>query len=432
MQNNNLNQNDSFREWGKNPSSVSDEQWQSLIRSNPDKKKIMQTKHQIRSWAVMAMLILGEAIVVGGCGQRGGNRDDVRAVNDTLARDSSTFEPKPKSGIDGALLANERSMWKYDKTKSVFVKASGDASAPYQVNLRAMPKGTKIGFAEGMATLAFSYSINKRLYELADELGFEVVYCDNNNRSDQAIACAELIAQQKPDFVLESNWQSGAAAAVMKVFDDAGIPVVTIDVVHPNAVFLGADNYVSGLIAGQAAAEHAKSKGRCDDVSILVGINPSEGEAANERLTGFIDGVQTVCGVLSADRIYEELINAGTTDQALTVATDWLTAHPDAGFVLATTIDDARSVGISQALTQSDREGVAVGIGCDEIGIAATRVSVEKNNFLGSVAYYPEKYPDYAISLAADILEGKAIPQEVHLSHKFLGINQINYDYPAK
>jgi hypothetical protein len=44
MQNNNFNQidllkNDSFGERVKNTSSVSDEQWQSLIRSNPDKKE---------------------------------------------------------------------------------------------------------------------------------------------------------------------------------------------------------------------------------------------------------------------------------------------------------------------------------------------------------------------------------------------------------
>jgi ribose transport system substrate-binding protein len=392
----------------------------------------MKTKNQIRAWGVRAMLILGAAIVLSGCRPRGGDQHGVRAVNDALARDSSTFEPKTRLGIEGALLANERSMWKYDKTKSSFVKASGDASAPYQINLRAMPKGIKIGFAEGLATLSFSYSIKKRLYELADELGFEVIYCDNNFTADQAITCAELIAQQKPDFVLESNWQSGAAAAVMKVFDDAGIPVVSIDVVHPNAVFLGADNYGSGFIAGQAAAEYAKSKGRCGDVSVLVGINPSEGEAANERLSGFIDGVQTVCGVLSANHIDDVLIDAANSDQALTVGTDWLTAHPGAGFVLATTIGDARSVGISQALTQSDREGVVVGIGCDEIGIAPTRVPVEKNHFLGCVAFYPEKYPDYAISLAADILEGKAVPQEVHLSHNFLGINEINNVYPAQ
>ena len=46
----------------------------------------------------------------------------------------------------------------------------------------------------------------------------------------------------------------------------------------------------------------------------------------------------------------------------VTKATDWLTAHPQASYVLSTTIDDARSDGVAKALTQSGREGYAVGL----------------------------------------------------------------------
>jgi ribose transport system substrate-binding protein len=354
------------------------------------------------------------------------------SVTLTQAVMAQTFEARPTSGIPGALLPEERSLWTYNNGTRQFQVVEGDASAAYTPNLRSLPAGTKIGFAEGWAAIPFSYSINQRLYALAADLGFEVVYCDNAFSPDQAVTCAEILVQQGANFVIESNWQSGAAAAVMAILDGAGIPTVSIDVVHPNAIFLGADNYTSGLIGGKVAGEHAMELGRCEDVTILVGINPSEGAAANERLSGFIDGVQTVCGTLAKDRIDDELIDAGTTDQALTIATDWLTAHPEAGFVLAATIDDARSVGIAHALTQSGREGVAVGIGCDEVGVEATRIPVEDNHFLGCVAYFPEKYPDYAISIAADVLEGKALPNEIHLEHVFLNQEGVNDVYPAE
>ncbi len=374
------------------------------------------TSHQIGGFGTAIGILLASTLAPAGA----------------FADDASAFEPRPAGGIAGALLPEERRLWKYDFDSHAFSEVSGDASGAYAVDLKPLPNGKKIGFAEGWAAIPFSYAINKRLYELADELGFEVVYCDNEYKAEKAISCAELIVQQTPDFVIESNWQSGAAPGVMNLFNEAGIPVVSIDVVHPNAIFLGADNYASGLIGGKAAGEHAKSLGRCDDVSILVGINPAEGAAANERLSGFADGVQTVCGALPADRIHDELIDAGTTDQALAKATDWLTAHPAAGFVLATTIDDARSVGIANALAQSGREGVAVGIGCDEIGVAATRIPPRDNNFLGCVAYFPEKYPDYAVSIALDVMEGKPVPQEVHLEHWFLGEHGINDVYPAE
>jgi ribose transport system substrate-binding protein len=342
------------------------------------------------------------------------------------------YTPTRAGGIPGALLPEELSLWVYDGDSGRYEVVEGDATEPYVPNLRAFPEGTTIGFAEGLAAIPFSNAINRGVYRLADELGYSVVYCDNNYDAALAITCAETIAQQAPDFVIESNWQAGAADAVMAIFDAARIPAVTIDVVHPNAIFLGADNWTSGFLAGEAAANHATAADRCGESWVLVGVNPGEGDAANERLTGFIEGVQSVCGVIPEERIDEILTDQQTSEQSLTLATDWLTAHPEAGFVLASTIDDARSDGVARALAQSGRAGVAVGIGCDDIGIAATRIPVDENHFLGCVAYFPEKYPDYAISIAADVLEGRPVPQEVHLEHVFLGSDTIDTVYPAE
>ena len=341
------------------------------------------------------------------------------------------YVPERQGGIPGALLPDELSLWQYDPASASYQTVEGDASAPYVPNLRAFPEGTKIGFAEGLAAIPFSNAINRGIYELADELGFEVVYCDNNYDAQLAVSCAETIAQQQPDFVVESNWQASAAESAMGIFNEAGIPVASVDVLHPNAIFMGADNWTSGLLAGQGAGEYAESLDRCGDVSLLLGVNPGEGAAANERLTGFAAGVQTACGPIADDRIDTILTDQQTSEQSLTLATDWLTAHPDAGFVLSSTIDDARSDGVARALTQSGREGVAVGIGCDDIGIAATRIPVEEDHFLGCVAYFPERYPEYLISIAADVLEGKPVPQEVHIDHVFLDIDSIADVYPA-
>lgn len=346
-----------------------------------------------------------------------------------LAQDE--YVPERVAGIPGALLPEELSLWSYDSDTAAYTVVEGDASAPYVPNLRAFPEGTKIGFAEGLAAIPFSNAINRGIYALAEELGFEVVYCDNNFDAQLAVSCAEQIASQAPDFVVESNWQAGAAQQVMDIFNAASIPVVSIDVVHPNAIFMGADNWTSGFLAGQGAAEWAAAADRCGEVSILMGVNPGEGDAANERLTGFADGVQSVCGAIPDDRQDTILTDQQTSEQSLTLATDWLTAHPEAGLVLASSIDDARSDGIARALTQSGRDGAAIGIGCDDIGIAATRIPVEENHFLGCVAYFPERYPEYVISVAADVLEGVPVPQEVHIDHVFLDADSIEEIYPA-
>ena len=341
------------------------------------------------------------------------------------------FSASPAGGIPGALLPGERSLWAYDAATGKFGTVDGDASAPYVPSIRASDERITIAFAEGWAAIPFSVAINKGMYGLADQVNADIVYCDQEFDAEKAITCAEQLTQQDPDFALVSNWQAGAAEAVMKIYDAAKVPVVNIDVWHPNGIFLGADNYVSGAIGGRAAGDYAKSLDRCADVTVFLGVNPGEGEAAAQRLAGFADGVQEVCGALPAERIKTEIIDAGTTEQALTKTTDWLTANPGAGFVLSTTIDDARSAGVSKALAQNSREGVAVGLGCDDIGVAATKEGdPATTHFLGCVAYFPEKYPDFVMSLALDVLAGTPVPNEIHSEHQFLDGSTIASVYP--
>ena len=347
------------------------------------------------------------------------------------AEAGAAFTARPQGGISGALLPSERKLWTYDTATGKFVEVAGDASTPYVPNLRKPGKPLTFAFAEGWAAIPFSVSINKGVYKNAADLGINIIYCDQEFKPEKAVTCAEQLSQQKPDFAIVSNWQSGAAEAIMKIYDAAKIPVVNIDVWHPNGIFLGADNYVSGQIGGKAAGEYAKGLGKCGEVTIFNGVNPGEGAAAAQRIAGFTDGVQEACGVIPGERIFEEIIDAGTTEQALTKTTDWLTAHPDATFVLSTSIDDARSAGMSKALAQNARDGAAVGLGCDDIGIAETKAGdPATTKFLGCVAYFPEKYPDLAMSIGLDVIEGKPVPNEIHSEHVFLDNASIGSVYP--
>ena len=148
-------------------------------------------------------------------------------------------------------------------------------------------------------------------------------------------------------------------------------------------------------------------------------------------MAGFNDGVQDVCGAHPADRIVSEIFDAGTTEQALTKTTDWLTAHPAGGFVSA-----PRSM--MRAPPASPRRSPRAAATASRSGSAATtsasprprKAPADENQFLGCVAYYPEKYPDYVISIGLDVLEGKPVPQEVHIAHDFLDKDTIGAVYP--
>jgi ribose transport system substrate-binding protein len=337
----------------------------------------------------------------------------------TLA--GSGFTPQPPSGIKGALLPSQIKLWKYDKSTGQYVVVAGKPPATYVPHIKKAPKQWTIAFAEGWAANAFSVPIHKGVYQYAKDAGVKVIYCDNQFKTDQAVTCAEQLASEHPDFAIESNWQSGVVDALSRIWSKAKIPTVNDDVFHPNSIFFGANNYESGTIAGRAAGQYAKQKWGCKDVWVFLGEHKEEGAAADLRLSGFADGVQEICGKLPSSQIDREIMAAGTTDQAITVTTDWLTAHPQAKHIVATTIDDERATGIAKAFVATRRDGVAVGQGADTVGIAAVKdAPVSKNDYLGTVAFFNNKYALYMMSIALDVLEGKPVPQEVHLKHVFI------------
>ena len=345
------------------------------------------------------------------------------------SEEAGAYTPVLTGGIPGALLPEELKLWKYDFATAKYTPTEGDAKS-YVVNLVKPDKTFTLAHMDGWATNPFAIPIAKGIAKLAKDLGLKLIYCDAEFKPEKAISCAEILASQKPDFVIAGNWQSGAAAAIMAIFDKAKIPAASIDVSHPNAIFFGASNYASGVVGGKAAGEYAKATWDCKDVWVFMGENLEEGEAADLRLVGFADGVQEVCGALPADRIQRMRLSAGTADQAITVTTDWLTAHPEAKHILSGTIDDERANGMAKAFVATKRDGMAVGQGCDSVGIAVVKMApASENRFLGCAAYYPEKYGDYLVSIALDVMAGKAVPQEIHMEHSFLDHDTIGTVY---
>lgn len=332
--------------------------------------------------------------------------------------------------VPGDLLPEDRTLWRYDAATGKYVDVDGDA-ATYTPNLRKPQKPFTLAYMDPWASNPFAIPIREGVERLAEQNGMKLIYCDTEFKPEKAVSCAETLAAQKPDFAIAGNWQTGAAPATIKVFDDARIPTNSIDVVQPNSIFFGADNYTSGSIAGKAAGEYAKQNWNCADVWVLLGENKEEGEAADQRLAGFADGVQEVCGTLPADRIDRVRMAAGTADQAITATTDWITAHPQATHVLGTSLDDERSSGIAKAIVASGNDGMVASTGCDTVGVEVLKQApAAQNRYLGCAAFFPEKYPDYLVGIALDVVEQKPVPNEIHLEHTFLNHDTVGEAYP--
>ena len=392
----------------------------------------MKVLHRPIGLIGLVVLLCAAAALIAGCGSSGSSSGGSTSGGEGGGAEPAAFKATVKGGIPGALLPDELELWKYNSGSGKYEAVPGDASKPYKPHITKFPAGTKIGYIDPWAANPFAIPIREGVEALSKEDGFELIYCDTGFKPEKAIECAEELASQSPDFVVAGNWQVGAAPAMMEVLDKAKIPANSIDVSEPNAIFVGTNNYEDGLTAGKAAGEFAEKEWNCEEIWVLLGENLAEGEAADLRLQGFANGLQEICGELPSEQIDRVRMAAATTDQALTATTDWLTAHPQAKHVLATSIDDERASGIAKSFTQAtETEAFSVGMGCDKVGIEVTHQGEpQENHFLGCVAFFPEKYPELLIGTAEDVLNGTPVPNEVHVESQFLDHSTIDKYYP--
>src|SRR5271165_3166041 len=146
---------------------------------------------------------------------------------------------------------------------------------------------------------------------------------DNHFDADTAIRNAEEFVANRVDLVLEFQAEEHVAPHVAYIFKNAGVPLIAIDVPHPNATYFGVDNFEVGYEAGVLLAQHAlrKWKGKADWV---LGVGLAEaGSFVQSRIAGAFDGIRDRLGDIPADR-FIQLDGRGMRQPSQVAVSDFL------------------------------------------------------------------------------------------------------------
>ncbi len=115
----------------------------------------------------------------------------------------------------------------------------------------------RFGSAGQSADMPFSNDVTRSLSEAALALGVELVILDNHYDGATAVQNAEALIRAGVELILDFNVAHEVAPVIEDRIAAAGIPLIAIDISHPNAIFFGVDNYRVGVDAGELLAEHA-------------------------------------------------------------------------------------------------------------------------------------------------------------------------------
>lgn len=207
----------------------------------------------------------------------------------------------------------------------------------------------------------------------AAELGYECVAMDSRSSTEVELNNVEDLISRNVDAVILVPMDSEASSNAVKLLNDAGIPVVTVDRSTTEGeviTSIATDNYAGGKRAGEFAVEQLGGQGK---VAILRGTLGTDLE--NQRYSGF---AETISGT-DIEIAAEQSANFDRTTAFNTIE-NILQANPDINLVYAE--NDEMCLGVAKALESANRSDIMV-IGFD--GAQETLEAIKAGKVTGTV-----------------------------------------------
>jgi ribose transport system substrate-binding protein len=286
-----------------------------------------------------------------------------------------------------------------------------------QYRLVSRPRRLRFGLAVQSADMPFSAAVAHSVTAAAAASGVELVILDNRFDPDAAIRNAEEFVAKRVDLVLEFQVEEAASPRIANILKKAEIPLIAIDVPHPNATYFGVDNFECGVEAGALLAQHTlrKWKGKAD---LVLGIGFAEaGSFVQSRITGAFDGIRERLKDIPADR-FVILEGRGMREPSRLAVADFLRAHRNPERILVAAATDSSALGVLDAAREAQLESEFAIVGQDCIPDALDEMRTGKSALIASISHEVETYGPRLINLGISLLRGHAVPPYNYVRHK--------------
>ncbi len=300
-----------------------------------------------------------------------------------------------------------------------------------QYRLVVRPRRLCFGFAVQSADLPFSQAVSRSVTAAAAAAGIELVTLDNRFDTEIAVRNAEEFASKRVDLVLEFQAEESVGPRVANVLKKADIPVIAIDIPHPNATYFGVDNFECGIEAGNILAQHAQRKWKSHvDWVLGVGFNEA-GSFVQSRITGAFDTISQRLHGLPPER-FVQIDGRGSRNPSRLAVGEFLQKNPGSQRILVAAATDSSALGVLDAARQHGREHDIAIVGQDCIPDAVEEMRSGQSALIGSISHEADTYGPRLIQLGVSILRGYAAPPYNYVRHRVVTSESLNGDSEAK
>jgi ribose transport system substrate-binding protein len=265
--------------------------------------------------------------------------------------------------------------------------------------------------------MPFSNAVAQSVTAAASAAGVELIVLDNRYDPEVAARNAEEFVAKRVDLVLEFQVEEAAAPRVAHIFKKAEIPMVAIDVPHPNATYFGVDNFEVGYEAAAILAQYAQRqwKGKVDRV-LGVGFREA-GSFVQHRITGAFDGIRERFKELTADR-FVQIEGRGMREASHRAMSEYLGERKGGELTLVAAANDTSALGVLDAVREAGQEANFAIVGQDCVPEVLEEMHRKSSAIVGSISHEAETYGPRLIQLGISILRGYTVPPYNYVHHR--------------
>jgi ribose transport system substrate-binding protein len=285
-----------------------------------------------------------------------------------------------------------------------------------QYRLVSRPRRLRFGVAAQSGEMPFSLAVTSSVTAAAAAAGVELLHLDNRYDPDIAIRNAEEFVRERVDLVLEFQVEEHVAPHIAHILKKAEIPLIAIDVPHPNATYFGVDNFEVGYEAGALLAQHACNKWK-SRVDWVLGVGFSEaGSFVQSRITGAFEGIRERLAQIPSDR-FLRLEGRGMRQPSFVAVNEFLRTQRKGQRILVAASTDSSALGVLDAARQNGREQDFAIAGQDCIPEMLEEMRRGSSAIIGSISHGAESYGPRLIQLGITLLRGRIVPPYNYVRH---------------
>ena len=265
-----------------------------------------------------------------------------------------------------------------------------------------------VAFANFSDEHPFGAAVLSGVVESAEDDGnIELDTFDNENDSAKAVENARNIATLQPDIVLWYNAQADANEQVARIFEEADLDVIAIQVPLRDAPLYAVDNELAGAESGGALAEAAREAWSSETPEFLIVNVPEAGQLFIDRGNAAKQAIQDEYPDLDGSAL-NDFSSQNDPEVTRQIVTDFLSQHPNSKVAMWMHVDLVATAGLAAARAAGREDDVLISsTGGDESVFPEVRKP--DSPLIGTFSFFPELWGDDLFPLARRLHDGEAI-----------------------